>query len=66
VEVQRDVCIGSGDCVDTEPRVFRLDDEEKAVVIDADAASVDEIIDAATNCPIAAIFVTGPEGDLYP
>ncbi len=66
VEVQRDVCIGSGDCVDTEPSVFRLDDEEKAVVIDPDAASVDEIIEAASNCPIAAIFVTGEDGDLYP
>jgi ferredoxin len=66
VEVQRDVCIGSGDCVDTQPSVFRLDEEEKAVVIDPDAATVDEIIEAATNCPIAAIFVTGEAGDLYP
>lgn len=66
VVVERDVCIGSGDCVDSLPSVFRLDDEDKAVVIDPDAASVDEIVDAARNCPIAAIFVTGAEGDLYP
>lgn len=66
VEVQRDVCIGSGDCVDSEPRVFRLDDEDIAVVIDPDAAEVQEIVDAASACPIAAIFVFGEDGYLYP
>ncbi len=67
VEVQRDVCIGSGDCVDAEPRVFRLDEDDIAVVIDPDAADVQEIVDAASSCPIAAIFVYGEEGEyLYP
>jgi ferredoxin len=66
VLVERDVCIGSGDCVDALPQVFRLDDEDKAVVIDPDAASVEEVVDAAGNCPIAAIFVSGEDGDLYP
>ena len=67
VEVQRDVCIGSGDCVDAEPKVFRLDDEDIAVVIDPDGAGVQEIIDAAGSCPIAAIFVYDEDGGyLYP
>jgi ferredoxin len=64
--VERDVCIGSGDCVDALPSVFRLDEEDKAVVIDPDAATVDEIVGAAMNCPIAAIFVADESGDLYP
>jgi ferredoxin len=66
VTVDRLQCIGSGDCVDTAPDVFQLDDEDKAVVVDPDGASVDDIILAAGNCPVSAIFVVGEEGDLYP
>ena len=66
IEVDRDLCIGSGDCVATEPDVFVLDAEDKAVVIDPDAAEVDSIVDAAMNCPVTAIFVIGEDGDIYP
>jgi ferredoxin len=66
VEVDRSLCIGSGDCVDTAPDVFQLDDEDKAVVIDPDGAPVDDIVEAAQNCPVSAITVTGEDGDLYP
>ena len=50
ITVDRALCIGSGDCVDTAPDVFQLDD----------------VIAAAGNCPVAAIFVVGESGDLYP
>jgi ferredoxin len=66
VTVDRALCIGSGDCVDTAPDVFQLDEEEKAVVVDPDGASLDDIITAAGNCPVSAIFVIGEDGDLYP
>jgi ferredoxin len=66
VMVDRAICIGSGDCVDTAPNVFQLDEEDKAVVVDPDGASVDEVIVAAGNCPVSAIFVVGEDGDLYP
>jgi ferredoxin len=66
ITVDRALCIGSGDCVDTAPDVFQLDDEDKAVVVDADGAPVDDVIAAAGNCPVSAIFVVGEEGDLYP
>jgi ferredoxin len=66
VRVDRSLCIGSGDCVDTAPDVFQLDEEDKAVVVDPDGASADDIIQAAGNCPVSAIFVVGEEGDLYP
>lgn len=66
VEVDRDLCIGSGDCVATQPDVFELDDEGKAVVLNPDAASTDDIVEAAGNCPVTAIFVIGQEGDIYP
>ncbi len=66
VEIDRDLCIGSGDCVASQPAVFDLDDEGKAVVLDPDGASTDEVVEAAQNCPVTAIFVIGEDGDLYP
>ena len=66
IEVDRGVCIGSGDCVETAPEVFELDSEDKAVVIDPDGAPVDVVIEAAGNCPVTAILVVGDDGDLYP
>ena len=66
IEVDRGLCIGSGDCVDTAPAVFELDGEDKAVVIDPDGEPTDLVIEAAGNCPVTAIFVYGEEGELYP
>jgi ferredoxin len=66
VTVDRGLCIGSADCVDTAPDVFQLDEEDKAVVVDPDGAALEDILEAAGNCPVSAIFVTGEGGDLYP
>jgi ferredoxin len=67
IEVDRALCFGFGDCVDTLPDVFALDDEETAIVLDPDAASVDDIAEAAQNCPVDAIIVTGEDGEqIYP
>jgi ferredoxin len=66
ITVDRALCIGSGDCVDTAPDVFQLDEDDKAVVVDPDGAPVDDIVEAAQNCPVSAIFVAGEAGDLYP
>ena len=59
ITVDRALCIGSGDCVDTAPDVFQLDDEDKAVVVDPDGAYVDDVIEGARTCPVSAIFVVG-------
>ena len=66
IEVDRALCIGSGDCVDTAPEVFELDAEDKARVIDPDGAPTDVVIEAAGNCPVTAIFVYDESGELYP
>ena len=67
VEVDRSLCFGFGDCVDTTPEVFGLDEESKAVVLDPDAASVEEVLEAAQNCPVDAIVVTDEQGvQVYP
>ena len=67
VEVDRALCFGFADCVDTLPDVFALDDEDVAIVLDPDAAPVDDITEAAMNCPVDAIIVTDEHGQqLYP
>ena len=44
-----------------------LDDEETAIVLDPDAAPLDDIVEAAQNCPVDAIVITGEDGQqLYP
>ncbi|MDQ6750988.1 MAG: ferredoxin [Actinomycetota bacterium] len=67
IEVDRQLCYGFGDCVDSLPAVFALDDEEKAIVLDADAAGIDDIVEAAQNCPVDAIIVLDEHGEqIYP
>jgi ferredoxin len=67
IEVDRELCFGFGDCVDTAPRVFALDDEDKAIVLDPDGASIDKIVEASQNCPVDAIIITDAEGvQIYP
>jgi ferredoxin len=57
IEIDRELCYGFGDCVSTAPNVFELDDDEKAVVIDPNGASRDDLVEAAGNCPVMAITI---------
>ena len=68
IEVDRDLCFGFGDCMDSAPGVFELDDENKSVVVDPDAQDRDAIILASQDCPVDAIFIVDQESgeQLYP
>ncbi len=57
IEIDRDVCIGSGNCIRLARGVFALDDEDTATVVDPDAASEEDIRRAESSCPTAAITV---------
>jgi ferredoxin len=61
IAVDRELCFGFGDCVDSAPGVFELDGEDKSVVVDPDGADRDEILTAAANCPVDAIFIVDEE-----
>jgi ferredoxin len=62
VEVDQNMCIGSANCVElTEGKVFQLNDEEKAEVIDPTAADMKTLKEAEKQCPVAAIRVEEPE-----
>jgi ferredoxin len=57
VEIDRDACMGSGQCVFGAPGAFDLDDESIAFVVDPAGAPEDQVIDAGRNCPARAITV---------
>jgi len=57
VQIDRDLCMGSGNCVYAAPGVFELDDDSVAFVVDPAAAPEDDIVAAARNCPTHAITV---------
>jgi ferredoxin len=68
IEVDRELCFGFGDCVDSAPGVFELDEESKSMVVDPDAQDLDSLLLAAQDCPVDAIFVVDAETgeQLYP
>jgi ferredoxin len=55
IAIDREVCMGSGNCSFWAPGVFDLDDDGVAVVIDPEGAPEDKIILAAQGCPTQAI-----------
>ncbi len=65
--VDRDKCIGAGNCVVAAPTVFELDKENKAIVLDPSSVSEKTLWEAAESCPTSAIIIEDDEGNqLYP
>lgn len=58
IEIDRDACIGSGNCTFAVPGVFALDDDGVAIVVDPSAGDEAKIVEAAKNCPSKAIKIT--------
>jgi ferredoxin len=61
IEVDRQLCYGFGDCVDSAPGVFELDGEDVSIVVDAEAADLDTLMMAAQDCPVDAIIICDAE-----
>ena len=67
VRVDRDLCIGVGNCVAAAPTVFKLDKNNKAVVLKPESIDDDTLMNAAESCPVNAIIVEDDDGNqLYP
>jgi ferredoxin len=58
ISIDREACMGSGNCGFWAPGVFELDDEGIACVVDPAACPEDKIVLAAQGCPTQAISVT--------
>jgi ferredoxin len=57
IKIDREACMGSGNCSFWAPDVFDLDDDGVAIVLDPDAAPEEKILLAAQGCPTQAICV---------
>jgi ferredoxin len=57
--IDRQACMGSGNCVYWAPEVFDLDDEGVAIVFGDLAGHEERVRLAAANCPTAAIHLEG-------
>jgi ferredoxin len=67
VRVDRDLCIGVGNCVAYAPTVFELDEENKALVLDPNSVDDNTLLEAAKSCPESAILIKDNDGNqLYP
>ena len=67
VKIDRDLCVGVGNCVAYAPTVFALDEENKVIVLDPSSVDDETLLEAAESCPENAIVVEDDEGNqLYP
>ena len=55
--MQRAMCIATKACINAAPHTFRLDPTMVATVVDAEADSQDDVVNAAECCPTGAISV---------
>lgn len=59
IHVDRDLCMGSGQCLWYAPNTFDQDDNTVAVVIDQHGDPDDKVQTAISSCPTRAISI-GP------
>ena len=57
VSVDHDICVGNAMCITIATKAFKLNDERQAVPADPDGDTEELILEAAENCPVAAITV---------
>ena len=67
IEIDRQSCTGMQDCMRIAPGVFELDEEGIAIVVDASAATREQLLEAARECPTQAIKLYELDGtQIYP
>jgi ferredoxin len=68
ITVDRNLCIGTQQCVDVAGKTFTLDNEGvSSILMTADQEEEKLIIQAAQGCPMNAISITDKDGNpVYP
>lgn len=55
--IDRDLCVGFGDCIEEAPEAFDLDEDGVAVFTAPEHASRKRFLEACASCPVDAITV---------
>jgi ferredoxin len=58
VQVDRDVCLGTGVCCFYAPATFDLDEEGRSFVVDQDGDPDEAVRNAVEACPTRALLIT--------
>ena len=62
IVIDRDQCVGFGDCAQEAPEGFKLDDETVAVFAAPEAVERERLLRACDACPVDAISVWDSDG----
>jgi len=62
IRIDRNLCVGFGDCIEGAPEAFVLDDEGLAVFKAPDAVERARLLAACDACPVDAITVWDENG----
>lgn len=64
VEIDLDLCVGFGDCVDASPECFEMNDEDLAQFTTPESVDRETLLEACRSCPVDAITARDEEGNL--
>lgn len=59
VEVDQDLCVGCGYCIEVCPQVFSATYDGKAIVLNIQGCKECDCVGIAKECPVKAIYVNG-------
>lgn len=62
VRIDRELCVGFGDCVSGAPEAFQLDDEGLAVFKQPETVERSRLLTACDACPVDALTVWDETG----
>jgi len=62
VVIDRDQCVGFGDCVKEAPEGFKLDEDSIAAFVEPEAVERERLLRACDACPVDAITVWDETG----
>ena len=62
IVIDRDQCVGFGDCVKEAPEGFKLDDDTVAIFVRPEAVERERLLRACDACPVDAISVYDESG----
>ena len=57
IKVDHNVCVGNAMCETFAPHVFQLNDDRQSEAVDPAGDPVEQVLEAAENCPVSAITV---------
>lgn len=64
IEIDIDLCVGFGDCVDVAPDAFRLDGDGIAFLTAPESVDRSTLLEACRSCPVDAIVARDGAGEV--